>query len=221
MTMTLLAALGALALTVQAQDAGGPPAGGPPGGDEQGGGPGQGRHHPPMPALLRALDANHDGIIDSNEIANASSVLKSLDKNGDGQLTRDEYMGARPGGDGGNADSKNSDGPQGAPPGSEQNGSPGGPGGQGGGPGGPGGGRRHPPMPALIRALDANHDSVIDSNEIANASAVLKTLDKNADGQLTRDEYMGPRPNRPPQDSASHGGGNEAGGPPDGPPPGN
>jgi hypothetical protein len=41
---------------------------------------------------MKALDANHDGILDSNEIANASAALKALDKNGDGQLTPDEYL---------------------------------------------------------------------------------------------------------------------------------
>ena len=43
-------------------------------------------------------------------------------------------------------------------------------------------------------ALDANHDGVIDANEIANASAALKTLDKNGDGKLTPDELRPPRP---------------------------
>jgi len=43
-----------------------------------------------------------------------------------------------------------------------------------------------------------NHDGIIDSNEIANASAELKTLDKNGDGQLTPDELRPPRPSGPP-----------------------
>jgi hypothetical protein len=46
---------------------------------------------PPMPPLLTALDANHDGVLDAAEIANASTALKALDVNGDGQLTPDEY----------------------------------------------------------------------------------------------------------------------------------
>jgi hypothetical protein len=54
------------------------------------------------------------------------------------------------------------------------------------------GGQR--PMPPLYAALDANKDGVIDATEIANASAALKTLDKNNDGQLTREELMPPRP---------------------------
>ena len=46
----------------------------------------------------------------------------------------------------------------------------------------------------IIQALDTNHDGIIDATEIANASAALKTLDKNGDGQLTTDEYLPPLP---------------------------
>jgi len=46
---------------------------------------------------------------------------------------------------------------------------------------------RHGPPP-IIKALDADRDGVISSDEIDNAVAVLKTLDKNKDGKLTRDE---------------------------------
>ena len=67
------------------------------------------------------------------------------------------------------------------------------PGANGPGPGRPGFRRQPPP---IIAALDANHDGVIDETEIANASAALKTLDKNGDGKLTMDELMGPRPMR-------------------------
>ncbi len=51
------------------------------------------RHHrpPPLP-IVTVLDANGDGVIDADEIANAPAALKKLDKNGDGQLTPDEYM---------------------------------------------------------------------------------------------------------------------------------
>ncbi|HVU07215.1 MAG TPA: hypothetical protein VHG89_01580 [Verrucomicrobiae bacterium] len=51
---------------------------------------------PPTPAIVKALDANGDGVIDASEIANASAALKTLDKNGDGKLTPDEFMGPRP-----------------------------------------------------------------------------------------------------------------------------
>jgi hypothetical protein len=61
----------------------------------------------------------------------------------------------------------------------------------------------------LFGALDANHDGIIDETEIANASTALKTLDKNGDGKLTKDELMPPRPPR-----------GEGRGRPPGPPPG-
>jgi hypothetical protein len=44
----------------------------------------------PIPPLMAALDANHDGVIDESEIKNASEALRKLDKNGDGKLTLDE-----------------------------------------------------------------------------------------------------------------------------------
>jgi hypothetical protein len=195
-----LLALGTAALPAGAQDNNndGPPgAGGPgdmgPGGGGPGGGPGgpggPGRHHrpPPLP-IVTALDTNHDGIIDAAEIANASAALLTLDKNGDGVLTTNEYLPPLP-----------KDAPAGA---------------------------HRPPLPLIIKALDANGDGVIDAAEIANASAALKTLDKNGDGVLTRDEYIGKRPDRPHRDGNGGGGnGDDAGGPPeggmhDGPPPG-
>jgi hypothetical protein len=49
----------------------------------------------------------------------------------------------------------------------------------------------------LVLALDADHDGVISAEEIANASAALKTLDKNNDGKLTEDEIRPPRPGGP------------------------
>ena len=85
-TLALLA-LGASALGVNAQDDNGSP---PPNG------PGPGRHHhPPLPLVI-ALDANHDRVIDANEITNASTTLLTLDKNGDGRLTTEEYLPALP-----------------------------------------------------------------------------------------------------------------------------
>ena len=150
-----------------AQEEGGPPPqGGGQGqqGEEQGRGQRHWHHRPPPLPIVVALDANHDHIIDSNEIANASAALLTLDKNHDGKLTPDEYLPSPP---------------PGAPA------------------GGPPSGHQHT-IPLIIQALDANHDGIIDSNEIANASAALWTLDKNHDGKLTPDEFMGPRPNDPP-----------------------
>ena len=152
------------------------------------GGPGFGGHHrrPPLP-LVQVLDVNRDGVIDASEIANASAELLTLDKNGDGKLTVDEYLPPRPT----NAPAD-----------------------------------FHPPTPLIVKALDVNGDGVIDATEIANASVELKTLDKNSDGQLTRDEYLGKRPGRPPQAGKNWSNNDHPDGPPqdgnggnDGPPP--
>jgi hypothetical protein len=59
-------------------------------------------------------------VIDADEISKAAQSLLTLDKNGDGKLTEDEYHPKRPEGQGGP-------------------GGPGGKGGKGGGQGGPGG----------------------------------------------------------------------------------
>lgn len=56
---------------------------------------------PPLPAVVKALDANGDGVIDADEIANAPTALRALDKNGDDKLTMDELMGSPPRGFGG------------------------------------------------------------------------------------------------------------------------
>lgn len=90
-TMLAVLALSGSALIVNAQD--GPPPGEP-------GGPGMHGHRPPPSPLMGALDANHDGVIDADEIANAPAALKTLDKNGDGKLTMDELRPPRPQGGG-------------------------------------------------------------------------------------------------------------------------
>jgi len=40
--------------------------------------------------IFQALDTNHDNVISGDEITNAASALKSLDKNQDGSLSEDE-----------------------------------------------------------------------------------------------------------------------------------
>lgn len=112
-----LLALGTSALLVSAQDNN---QDGPPGANRQSG-PGMGGKRP-APPVMTALDANHDGTIDADEIANASAALKTLDKNGDGKLTQDELRPARPaggpGGQGGPGGHEGAGGPPegGAPP---------------------------------------------------------------------------------------------------------
>ena len=95
--LVLSSILGATTFLI-AQDGPPPGRGGGHGGPEGPGGPG-GQRRPP--AIIGALDANHDGVIDADEIANASAALKKLDKNGDGKLTREEFLGPRPEGQGG------------------------------------------------------------------------------------------------------------------------
>jgi hypothetical protein len=124
--MTTLLALGASLAALPAQDVN-PPGDGqrPPRREGPGGLPGPGQGGPmmrPMP-IIEALDQNKDGTIDASEIAKASEALKKLDKNGDGQLTPEEYR-PRPGGPG-----------------------PGGQGGRGGGGGPRGGGEGRPQRP--------------------------------------------------------------------------
>jgi len=74
--LCLALVLGGTIQAIQAQQDG---FGGPPGGGKF-----------PVPPIMKALDVNGDGVIDSNEMANASSELLTLDKNGDGKLSTDE-----------------------------------------------------------------------------------------------------------------------------------
>ena len=57
--------------------------------------------------------------------------------------------------------------------------------------------RAKAPPPLVVATLDANHDGIIDAGEIANAKQALKSLDKNADGNLSRNELRRGRPTRP------------------------
>lgn len=52
--------------------------------------PQEGRGKRPAPPILAALDADKDGELSAEEIANSVANLKLLDENSDGQLTPDE-----------------------------------------------------------------------------------------------------------------------------------
>jgi hypothetical protein len=134
----------------------------------------------PMPPLITTLDADDDGAIDADEIAQAAASLKKLDMNKDGRIAIEECL-PMPGG-----------GPGGFP-------GPGGPGGPGGPPGfpglgGPGG---PPPLPPIFIALDSNSDRAIDSEETQQAPDRLTKLDGNKDGKISRDESLPQFPGGP------------------------
>src|SRR5947207_12515363 len=96
-TISMAIGLAVFSLPAKAQDADGPPRDRPqpledgPQGPRPPGGPGRDGFRPPISPLEEALDTDHDGIISVEEIANASTALKKLDKNGDGKLTPDEF----------------------------------------------------------------------------------------------------------------------------------
>lgn len=131
----------------------------------------------PAPPIFQALDLNHDGVIDADELAQASTSLKRLDRNGDGRLTPDEYRPARPEG----VRAPRPSGPQGSeaevPP---EDAAP---------PEAASAGPR-PPRPLIDTALDENGDEVIDASEIARAPLLLKKLDLNGDGRLSLEECL-------------------------------
>ncbi len=133
-------------------------------------GPGGGRggqgHQPPTPAVDSALDADGNGVISADEIANAASVLIGLDADNGGGLTFEECMGFSSGGN-------------------SQQGPPAGRGGSGG---------QQPPAPPIFSALDTSGDEVIDGYEIADAPEALLELDENGDGALQADEFRPSHP---------------------------
>jgi tyrosine-protein phosphatase SIW14 len=91
--LLVLVAIGVLATPCLGQESK-PPPDAPVRSSQPGRPPGQAgaRRQAPRSPLLDALDADHNGIIDAAEIANASAALETLDKNDDGQLTEDEYL---------------------------------------------------------------------------------------------------------------------------------
>jgi len=147
---------------------------------------GPGKGGPPQSPLFRALDVNRDKVLSAEEIDNAAAALAKLDKNGDGQLTRDELMPQRPQGNGGESkeggDQQQPPGDAGGPPPSDD-------GGQGGSQG-----RMQRPQSPIETALDADGDGVISKDEIAGAPAALRKLDKDGDGKVSLEECMPVRP---------------------------
>lgn len=124
----------------------------------------------PISPILKALDLNGNGILEANEIAAAPQSLLKLDANGDGRLTPDEYRPPRPDGTAQTLPPPRPKGEKAEAPKLER------------------------PRPLLDTTLDADGDEIISASEIAQAATLLRKLDRNGDGRLTRDEYELPPP---------------------------
>ena len=47
---------------------------------------------PPPPPIFSIFDTDRDGVLSAREVRKASDALAALDRNGDRQITRDEFM---------------------------------------------------------------------------------------------------------------------------------
>jgi hypothetical protein len=145
----------------------------------------QGHRPPPpprVPPILMIFDEDHDGVISAKEVRHADKSLENLDRNGDGQITREELMPPPPEGGRPPGANKPPGPPQGPPPG-------------------------HRPPPPLIVALDTNKDGTLSAEELKAAPESLLTLDKDGDGQLSPQELFphGPPPPPPPHEDGPDG----------------
>ncbi|MDG2382491.1 MAG: hypothetical protein P8N76_12545 [Pirellulaceae bacterium] len=126
--------------------------------------------------IIIALDIDSDGEISSEELANAVAVLKKLDKNEDGKLTRDEFAGENR---------------RGGPRGNEFGGRPDGPGRerfQGPGRGGPGASRGAEFIERLMEA-DTNDDGKLSQDELPERMRErADQIDSDGDGYVTKKE---------------------------------
>jgi hypothetical protein len=159
----------------------------------------------------RTFDANHDGIVSADEIANAGAALRGMDRNGDGRLTAEDYftpVRASTAPAAAEAQAALAPASEGAPlPQTRAERS------------------LYPTRTAaeygilrqrgedsytldivrsteasdpegavvqlnpLLQALDTNHDGEISTEEMRNAPVVLRKLDRNHDGRITADEW--------------------------------
>jgi Ca2+-binding EF-hand superfamily protein len=129
--------------------------------------------------LLNAIDVNHDGRIDSTELADAPARLKTLDKNADGKITRDE--GALPAGYGR---------PAGPGPGAGRAGEPGRGAGSGraGEPPARGGDAGRAAGAAATGGDERRFEVPIPGPTADELLALLMSFDKNKDGKLSKAE---------------------------------
>jgi Ca2+-binding EF-hand superfamily protein len=151
--------------------------------------------------ILNAIDTNQDGVLSAAEIAASATALRKLDKNGDGELTRDEagiHMDQLPG-RGGRGDGRGRGEGRGEGRGRSEGGA-------------------EPEIPApppsaddmttTLMMFDANHNGQLEKSEVPERfQGLFERGDTNKDGILTKDEItalaqasrqmkLPPRPNR-------------------------
>ncbi|MEP6915694.1 MAG: hypothetical protein ABJC89_08605 [Acidobacteriota bacterium] len=152
-------------------------------GDEEGRGGASAATADELTDTLMGFDRNHDARLERAEVPERfQGLFDRADGNKDGLLTRDELKQSA------TASAQADDG------GGRRGGRDGGRFGRG-----PGGGMADP----LLRALDTDRDGALSEAEMAAAPGGIATLDANADGQLTGEEF---RPGPPGGRDRSDGG---------------
>lgn len=159
--LSVVLLISSAAMAQQPEGRRGRPGQGRPGQGRRGeGAPGRGGPGRFLPPILQAIDADGNGVISKDEIAGAVAALKKLDENGDGQLTREEYMGRGPAGRGG--------------PGAGGRGA---------------GGNFAQQFIARLKEADANGDGKISKEEAPERlKQAFDRIDTNSDGQLDEAE---------------------------------
>jgi Ca2+-binding EF-hand superfamily protein len=116
----------------------------------------------PLSPIAAAIDTNHDGSVSASEIRSSAAALRTLDRNGDGQLTLDEV---RPFGRGGRR-GRGDDGERGG-----------------------GAGAAPDDLADTLMAFDRNGDGRLVRAEVPDRfQGLFERADADKDGALTKDE---------------------------------